>query len=1127
MKFISLEIKNITSITEAFIDFGSAPLSDSRLFLINGITGSGKSSILDAICLALFRTAPRLQEMGKRKCDDDSTGDEQIMLSSPLSLVRRGVSSAKSVLKFKGNNGNIYEAKWEAVPYIKGGKKGKINTDLQTLTDLTTNQTWTQTKHIDNLIESSEILGLDYERFCRTTMLAQGSFTQFLSAPEKEKASILQKLIGLDQFTAVGQKIFEISRKKNEKLELATKSLEGIELMSDQEREQCSEEIKKLTDESETRLQEQKKLIRQRELLTEQINKMKKLHETETEISNLLSYLTSDLTVDTMQLIGSYKAMEPLVALHEEIEKLDKELSTIEQQRENYSSLFTSLKKSEEMIDKSICGFRRLLEETRTSIGKAQHLQPMIENHQTITQWIELIEKGSAAKKEKEEELKSLQLQINETEKEESGLKKILSEIDNEIEHERAKKSEISKNFDEKEFNSLQKEQREENDRLSRLRDAEIPVEKFLSANRNIDETLRQIEETKEKIASLRKEETTARQLHRQAFEALETCEKNYSTARLAAEDSAVALRQQLHPGDKCPVCGSKVININEEELFNAPLRGFENLRSELSKKEKERLQNLSIITAGLKYNEEQAESREKILIKSRKDLTSATELMKQRLHSAGLEYEEGIERIIEEEKKKISEKILELDKKTAGLCELQNRIISLNKLIEKKNNKKIAEKERLDKCREKITAMKVYGDGIVSAISSAEKEIEGYREKIDRLIPEKKRSLTPRELKEWIEETVGEFERLKKTADELEKKISRLETINAELSRNLSGITLPATEPNDIRISQEKLTEASLKLRTDLAMLEQHEKIIRDNRNKTEESIGLFLCEHETITEKYRIETTAKFSPEDVAEMESAISRNVDQYKIAKNYKAITRSELKKLNDEILTAGAELTDLTELNTRLSAIEQAITELNQQRGALKQKIEEDLLRHKKFEQELKNIEQLKSEASLWNDVNKEFGGSGGDRFNRIACAFVLNHLLDSANFYLPMFNSRYQLDPQPDSLEIKIYDKESGFSRAFNTLSGGEGFMVSLALALALSSIQDSNNGPDTLFIDEGFGSLSADCLNDVTETLERLQNIEGRRVGIISHVESLRERIPVQIVVSKKGNVSSVKTIS
>ena len=99
---------------------------------------------------------------------------------------------------------------------------------------------------------------------------------------------------------------------------------------------------------------------------------------------------------------------------------------------------------------------------------------------------------------------------------------------------------------------------------------------------------------------------------------------------------------------------------------------------------------------------------------------------------------------------------------------------------------------------------------------------------------------------------------------------------------------------------------------------------------------------------------------------------------------------------------------------------------------------------------------------------------------------------------------------------------QGGAERSVNTLSGGESFLVSLALALGLSSLAANTLQVSTLFIDEGFGTLSAECLNTVMEALENLHQMGGKKVGIISHVEALRERIPVKIQLTRQGNSSS-----
>ena len=158
------------------------------------------------------------------------------------------------------------------------------------------------------------------------------------------------------------------------------------------------------------------------------------------------------------------------------------------------------------------------------------------------------------------------------------------------------------------------------------------------------------------------------------------------------------------------------------------------------------------------------------------------------------------------------------------------------------------------------------------------------------------------------------------------------------------------------------------------------------------------------------------------------------------------------------------------------------------------------------------------------------GSADGAKFRKIAQSYILGELLNSANGYLHYFNDRYELEASPGKLIILVRDLYQGDLTSVNTLSGGESFMVSLALALALSSTMGKIFTIDTIFIDEGFGSLSGNYLDNVIETLNRLYEMGGRRVGLISHVEALKERVTTQIQVyrdPKNNTVSRVSIVS
>ena len=179
---------------------------------------------------------------------------------------------------------------------------------------------------------------------------------------------------------------------------------------------------------------------------------------------------------------------------------------------------------------------------------------------------------------------------------------------------------------------------------------------------------------------------------------------------------------------------------------------------------------------------------------------------------------------------------------------------------------------------------------------------------------------------------------------------------------------------------------------------------------------------------------------------------------------------------------------------------------------------------------LKEIENdlaiAKQQFARWDKLNRIFGGT---RFRTLVQTYILRPLLNNANIYLEQITDRYRLTCSEDNEQLSIlvldrYNKDQ--VRSVTVLSGGERFMISLALSLALSSLNRPDMNVNILFIDEGFGTLDEKSLDSVMQTLEKLQEIAGqtnRRVGIISHREELEERIPVKIQVVKKGEGRSM----
>ena len=267
-----------------------------------------------------------------------------------------------------------------------------------------------------------------------------------------------------------------------------------------------------------------------------------------------------------------------------------------------------------------------------------------------------------------------------------------------------------------------------------------------------------------------------------------------------------------------------------------------------------------------------------------------------------------------------------------------------------------------------------------------------------------------------------------------------------------------------------------------------------------------------------------------------SEIDSKQGMLKEAREFIQTTDTKLQSRKDAIATADKQiqeameklgitdmenLPDKTALEESIKENQRIIIELVEEMGAIKNKLDTHKTNEKKLAELAEQLEALTRNFNKWDKLNNIFGGT---RFRTLVQTYILRPLLNNANIYLEKITDRYVLTCSEDNEQLSIlvldrYNKNQ--IRSVTVLSGGERFMISLALSLALSSLNRPDMNINILFIDEGFGTLDEKSLDSVMNTLEKLQNIAGqnnRRVGIISHREELDERIPVQIRVIKKG---------
>ena len=302
---------------------------------------------------------------------------------------------------------------------------------------------------------------------------------------------------------------------------------------------------------------------------------------------------------------------------------------------------------------------------------------------------------------------------------------------------------------------------------------------------------------------------------------------------------------------------------------------------------------------------------------------------------------------------------------------------------------------------------------------------------------------------------------------------------------------------------------------------LEKHQKDTSNELDILQQKLKAFLMQHPQLSPE-RLYKLASYPEEKVENMRQRMQQTRED--IVKKETTLQNLQKEKEAHQVQKPAFDAEEtLQKLTEKQSQLESQNNLYHQEIGQIRQTLVADQQALQQQEKELLQQQELYQVYQKWTRLKELFGSADGKTFRAIAQSFILKELLQNTNYYLKHFTDRYQLEGQGISLTILLRDYyEGGVTRPVSTLSGGESFLISLALALGLSSLNQQQLSVDTLFIDEGFGTLSSDYLNTVMDTLEKLHQLGGKRVGIISHVEGLRERIRTQIQVNRLDNSRS-----
>ncbi|MDE6577855.1 MAG: AAA family ATPase, partial [Muribaculaceae bacterium] len=363
-----LEIHNIASIADATIDFQGKGLGSAPIFLISGETGAGKTTILDAICLALYSDTPRMNSSSREEISIFGDGRNKLYSNDNSQLLRRGTGEGFVKLTFEGNDGKLYEAVWSVQrDHKKPHKKlQKPSRSLRSVLDDSYQET--HKREIEEKIV--EITGLEYDQFCRTVVLAQGEFTKFLKSNKGEKSQILEKLTGTEIYSELGSRLSSKYNEIKSKWERAYNEMKNIAILGEEELKELKSELETLQN---TRIENNNlsRSINEKINWSHQFDSLKKREkQTSENVTKLTAAINSEEFQADCNLIKEYRFTENARILLKEKTKLE---NTIFSHKKKFPSLeerHNSLLKEEKTRNEEIKDIQKKLLQKNDEIDK-------------------------------------------------------------------------------------------------------------------------------------------------------------------------------------------------------------------------------------------------------------------------------------------------------------------------------------------------------------------------------------------------------------------------------------------------------------------------------------------------------------------------------------------------------------------------------------------------------------------------------------------------------------------------------------------------------------------------------------------------------------------------------------
>jgi len=992
-------------------------------------------------------------------------------LKNPNELMARHTGECLCEVEFE-IKGDIYRSSWTQKRARKSAD-GKFQSAKMELSNVDTQKVLKSTlRDVPKYVE--ELSGLDFDRFKQSMVLAQGGFDAFLKADEKERSTLLEKMTGTGIYKQISLEIYDRYTTYKSDIEIDKKILDTTELLDSKEVEEKRKALESCKVEKESI---DKKIL--------ELNKIKTWIETKEK-------LESD--------DKSYSELYSAIVKEKESKKEEFKKLLLSNKALNIESLYIQHTTLNETIEKDEKTYKELVSqiEVLNALVKEQELLYIQSQKNT-----KCAKDSFESETSKIKEVRVLQTQIGEKERSVKSFKTTLQELNRDKEQQEKDKrvnKELYENIERelKELELLYTNKNKEYTKIESETSKDIQEEEAIALEIKKQESLlnayieyrsyvNSMEKEKESLCLYAKEQSQLNVLLQTKNTLVEELKKHIETLR-EKKDAELLIkkyeddRKKLKEGDECYLCGSvthpyieNTIKIDSDETIKLI-------------KEKENL-------LYIEEQEQQNLNKSLILIESKMH-TSTLEIEKQK-NAKDILYEllakESVEFTIDT-KSNIERKI--------EVCS-----IKVNSIKQQRKNKEIVLKQRdiahknyIDKNKQFVEIEKEHTKLISSLahlqtqIEKTDKDVNTLEQELSKLYERYKVEFTSKSTKEIVDidlyeiEVTQKYQSIKDQEQKIEKELNS-STIRKQELQKQETILKEQINTNTLISKQLKLKLDDEVVLNGFIDIKSFKSAILPKEKREELSI---LCK--SIEEKY------------------------DKYKTLQLDTTKKLEEHKKIEIKICPFDEVVEELKELNEKIEELQQNI-------GAISQTLKRDQEDRKKNEDKIIELEKKQEVFKIWVKLNEMIGSADGNKFAKFAQGITLDQLISLANNHLTILSSRYELQRSTELkqlLEIEVCDSFQGdVVRPVSTLSGGESFIVSLSLALGLSELASQKISIDSLFLDEGFGTLDEDSLETALNALNLLQS-RGKMVGVISHVEALKERIPLQIKVIPKGDGTS-----